>query len=51
MTNGAKWTLSGVLLPEEGRQKKTKCKVSKRMRYSTYFLISLKIPLKNSYFY
>nr|XP_022337319.1 uncharacterized protein LOC111133328 isoform X2 [Crassostrea virginica] len=32
MTNGAKWTLSGVLLPEEGRQKKTKCKVSKRMR-------------------
>lgn len=32
ITNGAKWTLSGVLLPEEGRKKKTKCKVSKRMR-------------------
>ncbi|XP_061182929.1 doublecortin domain-containing protein 1-like [Saccostrea echinata] len=32
ITNGAKWTLSGVLLPEEGRKKKTKCRVSKRMR-------------------
>ncbi|KAK3103714.1 hypothetical protein FSP39_021266 [Pinctada imbricata] len=32
ISNGAKWTLSGVLLPEEGRKKKTKARMSKRMR-------------------
>ncbi|KAL5017762.1 hypothetical protein ScPMuIL_005155, partial [Solemya velum] len=32
LRNGAKWTLGGLSLPEEGKKKMTKTKLSKRMR-------------------
>ena len=33
LSNGAKWTLTGVMLPDEGKKRVSKPKLSKRMRY------------------
>jgi len=32
MSNGAKWTLTGVMLPEEGKKKVSKPRLSERMK-------------------
>lgn len=32
LSNGAKWTLTGVMLPEEGKVKRCRPKLSKRMK-------------------